>query len=670
MREDTWENFKEKFDIYALREEELNFECRKRGIYYEHLNIEQKRAVIIEESKENEERTRQFERQWTRGDLEREYAECQRLVIQFKGQVKQGNNKNLEGSLESLMFHLLQRLNYHQTHDATQEWEILIMEMEDVWNRSGSIYGDDDSLKEATTTSYRGRSVVLEDEDCKRKSRNDGSLGTIPKNGAREADYLNDMGASACEPKDSDKLDTVPRVSVTTTKNDLGSRVEANKSEINRNRFEHVENTAKNCRYSKEVPLESTPRHEGEGTSLYFTPRSDELNQVKLKDPFKTRSRNNSMYLTPNEYTWQLRQQRNVDFVEKPQINQHMEGSLQSQRTNERKVFDKRRTLSATEDDLRSQIERLEAELRSLNHANSMNFLNRPAATERAQIIDDEGPRYAGTPTDLNWYRRLEGRSGLPIAKWAIEKFDGKPETWTRFLAKIRRFSEAEGITEGELLQGSIHLFKGDALDWILNNRPKSWNILVEEMSQFVHGTKSDLERLREISKQKQGRENCSTFIQRLLLQFQDLRIELTEEEKIDYILRGLKPELGASLAANILLTSVKDVEKAATRMERIIGKSSQIRMVDALETEDKEVAAFAGKANNPSKNQSKWSPRPQRRSEVDEKPKKKIFCYKCGEPSHIAIGCRNPPALFCRKCGYKDRDEKDCPDCNKPSEN
>lgn len=185
------------------------------------------------------------------------------------------------------------------------------------------------------------------------------------------------------------------------------------------------------------------------------------------------------------------------------------------------------------------------------------------------------GTRRAGTQERADYRnndRQPRSEQRLPIAKWKIERYDGQPGQLARFLRTLDQFAEAERMTPEELYRGRIHL--GSAMDWTAwTANLATWEELVAELTLFVHGTRFDSERLRAIEKLRQEKnESCARFINIMELELLSLNTPLSESEKVELLLKGLRADIGVPLASNLAVQSVREVRSAATRMERILG--------------------------------------------------------------------------------------------------
>ena len=194
-----------------------------------------------------------------------------------------------------------------------------------------------------------------------------------------------------------------------------------------------------------------------------------------------------------------------------------------------------------------------------------------PPSWQRKQREGDYEARYPTEYRPRYWWDPPRG--GLPIHKWRDVQYDGSAESLSRFLLRIKQYAEAEGATEAELFRNRVHLFTGKAADW-LATRPdlSSWKELTKELVEYIRDTTSDLGRLNRIREIRQGTEPTNTYITRCELAIQELSMVLTDTERIDLVIAGMRLELRKALAANIGIRTISQLREAARRVERLSG--------------------------------------------------------------------------------------------------
>lgn len=267
---------------------------------------------------------------------------------------------------------------------------------------------------------------------------------------------------------------------------------------------------------------------------------------------------------------------------------------------------------------------------------------------------------------------RMPRVRGLPISKWRVDKYDGNPKQLARFLAKVAQLREAEGAVDRDLFVGRVHLFTGNALDFVLTSEVNTWTDLCDDLSTFVHGHRSDSARLRALENMKQSKtESCTAYMNTMELEFRSLRQRLSDRDKVDLVLKGLRSDVGVPLAGNVTIRSMADLRGAAARVESLLGQSKLISEVVEDEPSS-EVAAYGqpggrrpSRVPRTDRNQLNPPQGPATSAGLPESERQKrspLLCNRCGQAGHVRVGCRNPEQPVCRRCGQGDHQVTTCP--------
>lgn len=303
---------------------------------------------------------------------------------------------------------------------------------------------------------------------------------------------------------------------------------------------------------------------------------------------------------------------------------------------------------SMSVEDMRKLHETLGSMLSTPEPKGSNECLHEQTFARKQMIRRGESPQFHGV---IPIRETTVTRIGLPVSKWKIEKFGGQEEQLPRFLSTVRQFALAEATPKEELFRSRIHLFRGDAADFVATATDVTcWDELVTELTRYCLGSSSDADILRKMSQKVQGNENCAVYITRMELMFGSLARPIAEEDKVEMVIRGLKFAIRQALAGSTSIKRLTELRNAAQRAERLLANSSQAsdnRGFLMRRTEEmRPTTTFPRETEY------------NRRSETNP-PR----CFRCGQTGHLQVRCNNPPACF--RCGEKGVERSNCPKCS-----
>lgn len=244
-----------------------------------------------------------------------------------------------------------------------------------------------------------------------------------------------------------------------------------------------------------------------------------------------------------------------------------------------------------------------------------------------------------------------------PVWKWKIQKFDGHESNLSRFLTLVGHYAVAEGATDEDLFRNRIHLFTGDAADFVATHaNVQTWAELVEELCQYVLGSNSDYDRIRIIERKKQGAESCAIFITRMDMLFRNMRQIPDEQQRIHIIMRGFKSHIRQALAGNTSLRTLSDLRSAAQQVENVCTGLREVHAVDQTPTEKPRGPPYRSSGRRAARTRDK--------DREESNPREFVVCFRCGQRGHYRNECTNSPKLCCHGCGREGVFQSECPEC------
>lgn len=277
------------------------------------------------------------------------------------------------------------------------------------------------------------------------------------------------------------------------------------------------------------------------------------------------------------------------------------------------------------------------------------------------------------------------------------------------FVSLSEMFGKSNHLTENELLDQMIHLLRGKARLWFLNEyrNIRYWPEFVEALKQRFLSRNYNYEMLREIQYRYQKRdEPVCAYINDMEARFKAMPVRQDEDFKIYTIRQNLLPYYQMPLST-MNIRSVGELTELCQRIENSKheeqrrdrreqrqklsyseNKSRRKNWVNTVEEStssisDSESLSSEGelymiqndrrdkKDRRPYKDQrdsrSKKKPEPETNLEVNkDQPTQKVKCFNCEKEGHLWRDCKVPKKRnFCYRCGKAGvtcKDGHDCP--------
>lgn len=254
-------------------------------------------------------------------------------------------------------------------------------------------------------------------------------------------------------------------------------------------------------------------------------------------------------------------------------------------------------------------------------------------------------------------------------------KFKG--DTCVRtFLLRLEELRMARNISEAQILRGFPEILEGPALSWFRTNRNNfnSYKEVVAALKDDFDIPDLDHLLLKEIRSRTQAKsETIVFFVSTVLGMFERLSREIPDAEKLDILIRNIRPEYSRDLALQDIRT-ISQLKSLCKRIELAQVKSKQFREpgtsghgghtsvvpTRSFETQNKPQTRYPGKTSTV-RNFAVASVNPNT---------SKQSCFRCGMTNHATSFCKKSREIVCFRCGEKGVRTPECSKCNSNSKN
>lgn len=248
-------------------------------------------------------------------------------------------------------------------------------------------------------------------------------------------------------------------------------------------------------------------------------------------------------------------------------------------------------------------------------------------------------------------------------------KFNG--DTCVRtFLTRLEELRVARKIPEDRIFCGFPEILDGPALSWFRASRSTftSYSDVVSAIKEEFDIPDLDHLLLNEIRSRTQSKhETIVTFLATVLGMCERLEKDLSDSEKLDILMRNIRPEYSKELALQDI-SSIAQLKSLCKRIELAKVRADQFREPSA----DGAKPSSSRTISNSKRNFNSYRPPPAPKNFVDavNPSESKQPCFRCGRTNHYTRHCKASRALVCFKCGEKDVRTPECPKCNTGSKN
>ena len=272
--------------------------------------------------------------------------------------------------------------------------------------------------------------------------------------------------------------------------------------------------------------------------------------------------------------------------------------------------------------------------------------------------------------------------------KWNL-KFSGdkKSMSVTAFFERVEELRKARNVTKEVLLESGIDLFVGRAYEFYQDVRTEvtTWDELVVKFKEEYQPAFYSEHLLEEIKRRTQGSdETIGTYAAVMSKYFQRLQCPISEEAKLNILLRNISPMYRSHLGA-MEITSLAQLKTLCRRIEQrvqTVDYSVPSKRIQSLEP-DLAYISLDDHIDETSPSNSALLPGEQFLSECRQTchcaaknavaPQavepihaiKPIVCWNCQGQGHLNKDCPRPRKMHCYRCGQANVTVRNCPNCS-----
>ncbi|XP_048004297.1 uncharacterized protein LOC125240446 [Leguminivora glycinivorella] len=250
-------------------------------------------------------------------------------------------------------------------------------------------------------------------------------------------------------------------------------------------------------------------------------------------------------------------------------------------------------------------------------------------------------------------------------------KFKG--DTCVRsFLSRLEELRVARRISENRIYRGFPEILEGPALSWFRSQRTDllSYREVVSALREEFDIPDLDHLLLQEIRNRTQAKsETIVYFVSTMLGMYDRLSRQVPEEDKLDTLMRNIRPEFSKDLALHDV-RSIKQLKDLCRRIELAQVKAKQFH--EPLLSK-KSGSSSLGTEENKGETRNRFgSARTSNMSKTfvaavgqTSSGRNDLCCFRCGKTNHPTRACRSSRETVCFKCGAKGVRTPECPKCN-----
>lgn len=237
-----------------------------------------------------------------------------------------------------------------------------------------------------------------------------------------------------------------------------------------------------------------------------------------------------------------------------------------------------------------------------------------------------------------------------------------KGDTCVRaFITRLEELRVAREIPEKVIFNGFPEILDGPALHWFRANKDTihGYKELLKALRADFDIPDFDFKLMNEIRARTQARyESIVVFLSYMGGLFSRLTKPLAETDRLDILLRNIRPEYSRELAL-IDIESIQELKTVCMRLELAGARASNFSE-----------PSTSGYTVAPDLQFSpRFGPRKQVVSSMNRGAEPDLFCFRCKVKDHNTSRCPRSRDLVCFRCGRANVRTPECPNCNPTSE-
>lgn len=255
------------------------------------------------------------------------------------------------------------------------------------------------------------------------------------------------------------------------------------------------------------------------------------------------------------------------------------------------------------------------------------------------------------------------GGKSVPVYKWGLTFDHESGQSIGAFLDRVEELRRARGVTELELYESAVDLFRGSTLIWYRSTRTriKTWKELCKELKAVFQSPDYEFVLQQEITNRIQGeQEPIDLYLAAMEGLYGRLSTKVSEQSKICQLRHNLNPYLQDKLCL-CNFNSVEELRTMARQAEagrlRTSLQRPPMRNAVLMEPDLAWQGPSRGRYGHPAGRIAAM--------QAKEFNQPRLRCWNCLTVGHTFKKCKEDRKRFCFGCGEKDVIKAKCRNCS-----